>query len=299
MTPASQGKTWNAMARMIAAMASFAIMNILIRLVSLDLPTPEIVFLRNVFATCMFLPYITYVGKDALKTPRITRHVWRALVGIISMELWFYALAIMPLTDATALSFTSPLWATLMAVFFLGERIGIHRFAALIIGFIGAMLILRPSPDLGIQISSYIVLISAMLMAAASILVKSLTHTDPVWRIVFYMSLFMSMFSLVPAFYVWQPITPHQLTLIFGIACFSVLAHLLMVSAFTRASLVILMPLDFMRLVFTAILAHLAFHERLDKWTAVGATIIIASTCYISYRESRKNRAIAETPKCI
>lgn len=297
MPPTPQGKTWNAIARMIAAMAAFAIMNVLIREVSHGVPTPQIVFLRNLFATLMFVPYVLYLGADSLKTTRISRHVWRSLIGIISMELWFYALSIMPLTDATALSFTSPLWATIMAVLFLKERIGIHRIAALTVGFIGALIILRPSPELGIQTSSYVVLTSAILMAAASTLVKSLTQTDPVWRIVFFMSVFMMLFSFPPAVYVWQPITMLQAALIVGIASVSVIAHLLMVSAFTRASMVLLMPLDFTRLIFTALLAHFTFHEILDRWTAIGSAIIIASTAYICYREHQHKRA-KELPPC-
>lgn len=280
-------QAWSAIIRMIAAMAAFAVMNILIRFVSHDLPTPQIVFLRNVCAVVWLLPWVMYHGVSALKTNAIMRHVWRAGVGIVSMELWFYALAIMPITDATALSFTSPLWATLMAVLFLGERIGVHRISALVVGFLGALIIIRPSPEMGASLPVLVVLASALLMAVASTLVKSLTATDPTWRIVFFMSVFMTMFSAPLGMYVWQPISLVQGGVIVAVAAASVLAHMLMVSAFSRASLVLLMPFDFMRLIFTAILAHVAFHEVLDVWTAVGSVVIIASACYIAWRERR------------
>jgi len=283
-------QVWHAIVRMVAAMAAFAMMNICIRYVSHEMPTPQIVFLRNVFAVVWLVPWVMFYGVRALHTQRISRHIWRAGVGIVSMELWFYALALMPITDATALSFTSPLWATLLAVIFLGERIGIHRILALCVGFVGALVIIRPSSEMTFGIPVLVVLSSAVLMAVSSILVKSLTGSDPAWRIVFFMSLFMAIFSAPLGIWFWKPLTGAHVVMIIAVAGFGVVAHLLMVSAFSRASLVILIPFDFMRLIFTAILAHVFFQETLGIWTAVGSVVIIVSTCYISWREQKKKR---------
>lgn len=282
--------TWYAIVRMVLAMACFAWMNVLIRYVAHEIPTPQIVFLRNVCAVFWLLPFLYFKGLASLKTSHIVRHCWRAGIGVMSMELWFYALAIMPITQATALSFTSPLWATLFAVVFLKERIGVHRVAALMVGFMGAMIIIRPSAGFDVNLSVAVVLMSAMLMAVSSILVKALTATDPTWRIVFYMSVFMTVFSAPFGLYVWQSISGLQFIIIMAVAGASVMAHLLMVSAFARASMVVLMPLDFVRLVFTALLAHIFFDEMIDVWTVCGSIVIIMSTCYISLRERRLAR---------
>ncbi len=271
-------------------------MSTLIRHISADLPSTQIVFLRNLLSLGMLLPVALYHGSRGLRTTRMMRHFWRAFVGLVGMQLWFHALAIMPLNEATALSYISPIFATLLAVLLLGERIGIWRVLAIICGFCGALIILRPDPEIGLQPGALVVIAAALMWALAGIVVKSLTTTDPPWRIVAYMGVFMSGLSAPPAILNWQPMAHTHFWPLVGIAVFSTVAQLCMVSAFARAPMVLLAPFDFMRLVFTSVLAYMVFEERLDVWTALGAAIIVGSSAFITWREGRKNRATRRAP---
>ena len=275
----------------IVSTACFSAMSTLIRYVSASLPAVEVVFLRNLLSLFLLLPIALYHGSRGLQTARIGRHFWRALVGLIGMELWFYALSVMPLNEATALSYISPIFATIFAVLLLGEKIGKWRILAIIIGFFGAVLILRPDPSIGLKPGALVVLAAAMMWALAGIVVKTLTTTDPPWRIVTYMGIFMSLLSAPPALLHWQLFGGEMFWPLAGIAVFSTAAQLCMVTAFSRVPMVMLAPFDFMRLVFTSVLAYMVFGERLDAWTALGAAIIVSSSAFITWRERRKNHA--------
>lgn len=284
-------RTLQAIGLMILSMLAFACMSTIVRLLGSDMPSPLMVFLRNVVSLAIVLAWsgLLQKGVPAFPTTRLKSHFWRASIGVLSMELWFYSLTIMPLTLATALSFTAPIFSTIFAIFFLGEKAGIRRWSAMIIGFIGVMVILRPDTH-GVDSKALFVLLSSSMMAVAGVLVKSLTRTETPETIVFYMALFMVLWSFFPAIPFWQEVTLYQWWLVFLIALFSTVAHLMLSRAFIRADLVVLMPFDFTRLIFVAALAYPMFGETMDSHTLAGALIIVASTVYIAHRESRKRK---------
>ncbi|MDX1974689.1 MAG: DMT family transporter [Rickettsiales bacterium] len=281
---------------MLLAMACLSSMNVFIRLLSPELASTQMVLLRNIGSFILILLWTSLIsgGKPRFATTRIRSHFWRASVGIVAMELWFYSVTIMPLTLATALSFTTPIFSTIFAMLFLGERVGVHRLSAIIAGFVGMLVILRPDMGL-VNPSAAIVLLSSGMMAIAGVLVKSLTRTEAPETIVFYMSLFMIPWSIPLALLHWQPLTVHHIALIAMVTVLSTAAHLLMTRAYIRADMVILMPVDFTRLIFTAILAYILFGETLDTHTISGALIIVASTVYIAHREAKKSAIRATT----
>ncbi len=272
------------------AMACFAVMNTVIRGMASEVSPFFLVFLRNVISCALMLPWLLHHGVGGLATKRLGRHFWRAFIGIIAMETWFYSLAHMPLNEATALSFTAPLFAAVFAVLLLGERVGPARIAALVTGFAGAMLIIRPGMG-GSQGAALLVLFSAAMMALAGTVVKTLTATDPPWRIVTYMSVFMVIFSAPLGILYWQALSPAQWIGALAIAVCSTAAQMAMVSSFMRAEVIVLVPFDFMRLVFTAILAYVVFGEPLGPRTLAGACVIVASAAFITWRETRKRHA--------
>lgn len=276
---------------MIASMACFSVMNICIRYVSFDMHTTQIVFLRNLFSIFILFPWVARCGISAVKTQRVGRHFLRGTIGVCGMQLWFYCVATLPLNDATALSFTAPIFTTIFAVLFLREPAGWHRWLAIFVGLVGALVIIRPNPD-NMQWDAMVVLAATSMWAIANMLVKTLTTTEPANRIVFYMSIFMAVWSLPAAVWFWHTPTCEQLVLIVGVAIASTGAHVCLVSAYARADVVVLMPFDFFRLVFTAALAYLAFGEVADEWTWGGGAIIVGSAAYIARRETQKKRRI-------
>lgn len=280
--------TLQAIFLMLLSMAGFSVMMAFIRELSITMHTTQMVLLRNVISFFMVLLWCMYLhrNKQIFKTSRMSNHFWRATVGILSMELWFYSIYIMPMTLATALSFTTPIFSTIIAMIFLGERAGLHRWGAIVVGFLGVLIILRPDVH-GIDHNAMIVLLASLLMGVSGVLVKTLTRTEAPETIVFYMTLFMIPWSLFPALLHWQEVTVYQWFLVFMIALFSTFSHLTMTRAFKRVDLVVLMPFDFTRLIFVSILGFMFFDEKLTLQTALGAFVIVASTVYIAHREAR------------
>lgn len=276
-----------AMLLMIGSMACFSVMNLFIRYASLDLHTTQIVFLRNLFSVLILLPWLWHAGIGALKTERLSGHFWRGSFGVIGMQLWFYCVATLPLNEATALSFTAPIFTFIFAILFLGEKAGWHRWLATLVGFAGAMVIIRPDPS-NLNHDMLVVLLATSMWGIAGMLVKSLTRTEPPTRIVFYMAAVMLLWSTPAAIYYWQPADVRTLIHCAAIAIASTGAHLLMVRAYAKADIVLLLPFDFFRLVFTALLAYGAFGEVADCWTWAGGAIIVGSAAYIAYRESHR-----------
>lgn len=277
--------TMQAIGLTIVSMACFSVMNILIRFAADSLHTTQIVFLRNLFSTALLLPWVIHHGKAGLKTEKFSEHFWRGTIGTIGMQLWFYCVTSLPLSEATALSFTAPILTAIFAIAFLGERAGIHRWSAIFAGFIGALVIIRPSPQ-HMDWNMLVVPCATSMWAIAGLLVKNLSRTEPPGRIVFYMASIMTLWSAPLAIMHWQTPSLFALTCCFGVAAASTGAHLCMVRAYARADVVVLAPFDFCRLLFTSALAYMVFGETVDDWTWAGSTVIVASAAYITYRES-------------
>ncbi len=269
------------------AMLFFSLMNVLIRYMNDALPSVQLVFLRNIISFCLFLPFIARKGISNMKTQRLKRHFFRAFVGLIAMEAWFYSLTELEVNIATAISFTAPLFTTMFAVFFLGEMIGKVRIVTLIIGFGGVLIIANPFAGEWNPMM-LVALFSAAMIAAAGVIVKTLTTTEPSWRIVFYMAGFMSILSFPPAYFAWQPVTQDAFIIIAAIAILSTFAQFCLAQAFATSPMVVLMPFDFSRLIFTAALAWVILQEPITPATVIGSIVIISSTVYISWREMKK-----------
>lgn len=272
------------------AMACFGVMNVLIRMMADELPSLQLVFMRNMCSVALMLPWMLRYGLRGMKTERLSRHVWRAAVGIGAMEAWFYAVYLMPVNDSTAISFMTPIFVTILAVIFFGERIGVWRIGAIFCGFLGVMVITQPSHIGGLSLPVLIVLSSSLLMAIAGVLVKSLSRTDPPWRIVSYMALFMTLFSALPGIWVWQTPQLWHLAAAGMIGLLSTVAQICMAASYSRAPMVVLVPFDFTRLLFTALFAWLLIGEIPGANTWIGAVMIVGSTLIISWRESRAKR---------
>jgi drug/metabolite transporter (DMT)-like permease len=276
---------------MLAAMFAFASMTAMVRLLSESMQSTQIVLLRNLFSLALILGWSALLvrGRPRFATSRMKSHLWRAMVGFCSMQLWFYCLGIMPLTLATALSFTTPIFATLLAMVFLGEKAGIRRLSAIGVSFVGVLVILQPDSS-GLAASSLLVLLSSALIAWSSLLVKSLTATDSSETIIFYMTAFMLVFSLPAGLMAWQTPTAYQLWLAFLVGFFSIVAHLLTTRALALADMVTLMPFDYTRLLFASAYAYWLFDETMGWHTLIGALIIALSSLYIAHREARLKR---------
>ena len=271
---------------MTAAAFWFSVMNVFVRLATEEMAALEVAFFRNFFALAFMLPWLARAGFGALRTTRIKLHLLRALFALMTMITWFSALALLPLGEAVALNFTVPLFATAGAALVLGEAVRARRWTATVVGFLGTLIILRPgfaeiTPAMALPI------LAAVSMACASLTVKSLSRTERASTIVIYMTLFLTPLSLIPALFVWQWPSLETLGYLIGLGGSGALAHLLLTIAFGKADASAVIPFDYARLPFVAVIAFFLFGEVPDLWTWLGAAVIAASAIYIAHREAR------------
>jgi drug/metabolite transporter (DMT)-like permease len=274
---------------MTAASIAFAAMIILIRHLTATFDPLQVVFFRNIFGLIVMLPWLAGHGLGALRTRRLGLHALRATIGIVSMVCWFTALSLMPLAQATALSFTAPIFASVLAVFVLGEVMRLRRWTATAIGLLGTLIILRPD-DSVIEAGALLAIASAVLGAASPIFVKIMSRTESTGAIVTYMVLFTTPLSLVPALLVWQQPTLVELGFAALLGLAATLGHLCLTRALATADATVVVPFDYLRLPAVALIAYLVFAEVPEVWTWIGGAIIAASSIYMTLREVKLKR---------
>jgi drug/metabolite transporter (DMT)-like permease len=213
------------------------------------------------------------------------------------MFMWFYAVTVTPIAEAVALSFTSPLFVTIVAVVLLHEKVGIPRWVATAVGFGGAMIVLRPG-FADVTTGHLLLIASSILMAMSIVSIKMLSATEPPERIVAYMVILFTPVSFIPALFVWEWPSWTSLFWLCVVAGAGTFAHIAFTRALSKADASAVMPLDFMRLPFAAVIAFFAFSEIPDVWTFAGAAVIFISSVYIARRENlhRKTAPPATTP---
>jgi drug/metabolite transporter (DMT)-like permease len=251
-----------------------------------DMHPFEIAFFRNLFGLLVLAPFFWRHGFGVLRTGKIHLHAIRGIIQIFAMLSFFTALSISPIAKVSAMSFSAPLFATLGAVLFLGERIRGRRITALILGFIGAMIILRPGM-VELDTGMLLVLGSSAIWACAMLIIKVLSRTDSSVTITAYQGLFLLPFSFCAAIFVWTWPTPTQLVMFAVMGLFGTLGHLAMAQAFKLADTSAILPFDFVRLIWASAIGFIVFGEVPVLWTWIGGTVIFASTTYIAFRESR------------
>ena len=276
---------------MLASTAFFGLMAVVIRLASATLPTFEIAFFRNLFGLLALLPILLH-GGSTLRTQQLPRYLLRSVIGIGSMLAGFWAIGHLPLSQAISLSYSTPLFVTIAAVVWLGEQVRWRRWAAVIIGFIGVLIIDRPGSS-SFTAGSLVAVAAALLSAVVAIQIKQLSRVDPADTIVFYTYLFWVPLSLIPALFVWQ--WPHGITWLW-LACIGLAGtggQLLWTRALRLGDVSALTPISFMQLPIVAVAGYLLFDESISRWTLLGAVIIFAANAYIAHREVTLSRSAA------
>ncbi len=277
---------WRGAFWMVLAALSFAVLLASVRLLSDKFPTIEIVFVRALVGIFLIVPTVARNGLARLRTRRLPMHFVRTAFAFGAMLSMYYGLIHIPVGDVTALSFLIPVFCTLAAGLVLREQVDAARWTATVVGFLGALVIVRPGME-SVSLPMLAVILSCVFYAGAWTSVKFLTTTEPASVIVFYMNLMMLPLTLIPSLFVW--VTPGwedlPVLLVMGISGWT--AHFCQARAFAAADASAVMPFDFLRLPFTAGLGWLLFAEAMDVWTWVGAGTIFASTYFITVREAR------------
>ncbi len=264
-------------------------MNASIRHVTQEVEPMMVVFFRNFLGLFVLGPFFIRHGLAPFKTERLGLHWVRGGLNLVAMAAFYIGLSMTPLAEATALAFTAPLFAVLLAICFLGEKVGLRRWTAIFIGFAGALVILRPGLT-NVELGAIAVLISAVIWSGTLIVIKVLSRTDSSLTITAYMALMLAILSLPIAIFYWQTPTLSQFVDLGVIAITGTLGQYMLAEALRGAEAHVVMPLDFMRLIWTALLGFLWFQEIPHIFVFVGAAMIVASATYVAVRERAKSK---------
>ncbi len=272
-----------------AAAFLFSLLHTLVRHMTADLHPFQVAFLRYAFGLIFLLPWLTRSGVTGLRTARMGLHCVRAAATVAGTLIWFMAITLLPLAQAVALNFTVPLFATIGAALFLGEIVRARRWIATLIGFCGVIVILRP----GLAETTwpmFLPIAAALTMSVSAIAMKALTRTEAPATVIFYQNILsLPAFTIIAIFF-WQTPSWSLLALAALTGLLGNAAHYCLTRSFALADASLLMPLDYMRLPFSAAIAFIAFAEVPDIWTWAGAAVIAASALYIARREAHLAR---------
>ncbi len=281
----ARGALW-----MIASGLGFTLMALMIKLLGDRLDSFQIAFFRCLIGFLAILPFVVRYGLSSLRTRALKVHLLRGVFGLVAMFASYYAIARMPLASYTALSFTKPLFATVLAVLILQEAVRWRRWTATLVGFAGVLVMVRPGAGT-FDAAALFALADSLSIAFLVTLVKRLPPTETTLIMLFYFGLFSTVSSLPPALFVWQAPTIEEYALLVGIGVLGVLSQSFWIRAYRAGEASVVAPFDYLRLLFAGIAGFLAFSELVDGWTFLGAGIIVVSTVYIARREARMRKA--------
>jgi len=275
----------------ILSIVFFSIMVIFIRKASENLHILEVVFFRNLLAFIIMLPILKSSNLAAIKMQNTKLFFMRGFFGAIGMLAGFTCLTLIPLAQATAISFSKPIFITIGATIFLGEIIKIRRIAAIIIGFIGMLIIVQPGVN-SFSFGVMLAIIAALAHSINALIVKKLTLTDTPQAIIMWMVIILIPITFIPAISVWQWPSFETWLYLWGIAIVGTLAHLTWTKSCSMAEITSLQPIEFIKLPMMALFGWVIFYEIPGAWTWIGGLIIFISTIYISQREAKTTNSL-------
>ncbi len=271
---------------MLAAGFNSSLLHLGVRYVGSQLPAIEVVFLRTVITLLMTAPFVFRPGKIAWRTNNLTLQVVRGMIGVVSTAAWYYALANMPLADAAVLSFTTPIFVTIGAALYFSETVGRVRASAVVFGLFGAIVILRPGFET-VSIAALAALTANILWGVSQLMAKQLTRYDSTITIAFYQPLMMAPLAGLATIPVWVMPSGDVWFALLGMGTAAAIGNFCFVQALKTADASLIMPADYVRLVWMVMWGFLIFSEVPGWPTWLGAAMIVGSTLYVTWHEAR------------
>lgn len=282
----------------IGATTSFAFMAAAIKLGhEAGIPTVELAFYRFAFGLPPLVLLILWSRNLGVwRTERPLAHIWRATLGLTTMLLAFSALAYLPLAESTTISFAAPLFAVMLSALLLKDKVGRHRWSAVILGFIGVLLVMRPTGEALPAIGLGLAVAAAFGVAFVTITIRQIGRTEGTQTTVLWFSLLSMLVLIGPTIAYGGGHTGREWLLLFALGTFGGLGQLLLTSSLRYASVSAVVPFDYTQLLWAVLLGWLLFADRPPATTWLGATVIVASGLYTLYREHRlgRERALAQ-----
>ena len=272
----------------------FSVMELFVKFLSLNYPTGQIVFSRGFFG---IIPLLFIIPRKNflhnLKTKKIKLHILRSLTGCFALVSIFIGIKYLPLVDAVSIAFAAPIFATIFSIYFLNEIIHKKRWFAIIIGFIGILVILKPGTSM-FSIYSIFPVFFCIGFAASAILIRKLSRTDPNYLIAFYYTIGLTCVSLFLNPFEWKVPNLKDFTILFLIGVTGTLGNLMTTEALRRAEVSLITPIKYLNLVFAIIFGYFLFNEIPSILTILGSSLIVISTFIIFKRKTvLKKKTIA------
>jgi drug/metabolite transporter (DMT)-like permease len=251
----------------------FVGMGSLVKLLSENLPSQNVLFFRNLFGLLILLPLIFKLGVSTLKTEKLKWHFLRSLSGVSAMYCFFFALSELPLADAMLLKISAPLFIPIIAFVWLSEHISLRAIMAILIGFLGVILVLKPTG--AVHIASIAGLIGGALAALAKVTIRRMSDTEPISRIVFYFGLISLLVATIPMFWFWQNPNQKEWMLLILLGGLGTFGQLFLTKAYTLAPASRIAPFTYSSILFAAAIGWVFWNEIITLLTVSGAFLII------------------------
>ncbi|MDC0548942.1 DMT family transporter [Alphaproteobacteria bacterium] len=249
-----------------------------------EVPAPQAAFLRYAIGTLLLTPSLITLIKIKPNKPLMSKFLLRGLVHSFGVTLWFYAMSVMPVAEVTAIGFLTYIFVSIGACIFLKEKLHKHRITAVIISFVGALIILRPGFKV-IESGQFGMLMATVVFTASYLIAKIVSKERSSSEIVAMLSVFTTIFLIPTAIYSWEPISLEALLILAFTALIATIGHITMTQAIKAAPMVVTQPILFLQLVWASMVGLFLFDEQFDLYVIIGGTVIMICVCYVSYRE--------------
>lgn len=273
---------------MILSALSFSLSNLFIKEVGLNLPAVEIVFFRCLFQIVFISPLLIKNGLPFLATKKIKFYFLRLSFGITNIIISYYVITKIPLANAISISFSRPLFMVFLAVILLGEKVGIHRTLATIVGFSGVIILIRPDTNDGFNIASLLAVFAAFCLTITHVYIKKLSSTEHPLAILMWFAITASIICLPFSLYLWVTPSLKEFLWLLLTSILGFIGQYTTVKAFYHGEATLVSALDYSQIVFASILGIIFFNEMPDAYTYAGSTIIVISSLYVLYRENKR-----------
>ena len=259
-------------------LATMVTMAIAGREAALGIDAFQVMELRAVIGLILLSPLVFAAGGfSAMKTANLGAHIVRNVIHYTAQYGWLVAVTLIPLAQVVAIEFTMPIWTAILAVLFLGETMNRWKVFAIVLGLIGVWVIVRPEGGGGAALQGQLLALAAAVGFGISVvLIKSLTRTNSVTQVIFWMLVIQGVIGLVPAILVWQPVPMAVWPWVIVVAFVGTFSHFCLAQALRYADATIVVPLDFLRVPLTAVAAYLFYKEAIDAFTVIGAVLILS-----------------------
>ena len=262
-----------------------------VRFLDGEVPAPQAAFMRYLIGTLLLTPALISLIKVKPNRSLMNKFLLRGVVHSIGVTLWFYAMSVMPVAEVTAIGFLTYIFVSIGACLFLNEKLHKHRLTAIVISFLGALIILRPGfKEIGNgQIG---MLIATIVFTLSYLIAKIVSKERSSAEIVAMLSLFTTIFLIPTAIYSWEPLSIKALVVLTFTAVIATLGHITMTKAIKSAPMVVTQPILFLQLVWASMIGLFIFDENFDPFVILGGTVIMICICYVSYREHKLGKKI-------